>query len=144
VPIFGVIGDGRYRLQPIYVDDLAKLAVEHGRGRENTVINAIGPETFCYRDLVAMIGRAIGKPRAIVSVPRWLGYASAWVIGKFVGDVVVTRDEIEGLAANLLCVDAPPTGTTSLADWAAAHADTLGRTYASELARRKDRVSAYK
>jgi NADH dehydrogenase len=29
-PIFGVFGDGNYRLQPIYVDDLASLAVEQG------------------------------------------------------------------------------------------------------------------
>jgi len=49
----GVFGDGRYRLQPIYVDDLASLAVETGKKRENIVINAIGPETFTYRELVA-------------------------------------------------------------------------------------------
>ena len=30
-PVFGVFGDGRYRLQPIYVDDLAALAVEQGK-----------------------------------------------------------------------------------------------------------------
>ena len=30
LPVFGVFGDGQYRLQPIYVDDLAKLAVEQG------------------------------------------------------------------------------------------------------------------
>ena len=31
LPVFGVFGDGQYRLQPIYVDDLARLAVEQGR-----------------------------------------------------------------------------------------------------------------
>ena len=53
------------------------------------------------------------------------------------GDVVVTRDEIAGLMGNLLYVDAPPAGTTKLTDWAAEHADTLGRRYASELSRRR-------
>ena len=33
-PVFGIFGDGRYRLQPIYVDDLAQLAVEQGQESE--------------------------------------------------------------------------------------------------------------
>ena len=73
LPVFGVFGDGRYRLQPIYVDDLAALAVQQGKGRENIVINAVGPETFAYRELVATIGQLIGKRRPIVSVPPWFG-----------------------------------------------------------------------
>ncbi len=34
LPIFGIFGDGSYRLQPIHVDDLAALAVDQGRRRE--------------------------------------------------------------------------------------------------------------
>lgn len=144
LPVFGIFGDGRYRVQPIFVDDLAKIAVEQGKSRENVVINAIGPETFTYRELVEKIGQLIGKPRPIVSVPPWLGYAASVALGKLVGDVVVTKEEIAGLMANLLCVDAPPAGTTALTEWVKSHADTLGREYASELARRKDRRSAYR
>ncbi len=144
LPVFGVFGDGRYRLQPIYVDDLAGLAVQQGAGRDNVVLNAIGPETFTYRELVATVGRLIGRPRPIVSVPPWFGFAMARLTGWFVGDVVVTKDEIRGLMAGLLHVDAPPTGTTALTQWVKAHADTLGRRYSSELARRKDRVSSYR
>jgi NADH dehydrogenase len=143
LPVFGVFGDGRYRLQPIYVDDLASLAVEQGKKRENTVINAIGPETFTYRELVARIGQLIGRERPIVPVSPWFGYIVGRLLGTLVGDVVITKDEIEGLMANLLCVDAPPAGPTSLTEWVKAHADTLGRKYTSELARRKDHVSAY-
>jgi uncharacterized protein YbjT (DUF2867 family) len=142
-PVLGVFGDGRYRLQPIHVDDLARLAVEQGKSRENAIVNAIGPETFTYRELLATIGRLIGKPRPLVSVPPWLGYAVSWATGKVVGDVVITWDEIKGLMANLMYVDAPPAGTTVLSEWIKAHADTLGRKYASELARRMDRTSAY-
>ena len=58
-------------------------------------------------------------------------------------DVTITREEIAGLMANLLYVDAPPAGMTRLTEWAAAHADLLGRRYASELARRRDRVAGY-
>jgi NADH dehydrogenase len=144
LPVFGVFGDGKYRLQPIHADDLAALAVEYGHGRENVLINAIGPETFTYRELAATIGRIIGKPRLIVSVPPWLGYAAGRMLGAMVGDVVITREEIEGLMADLLYVDTAPTGPTVLSEWARQHADTLGRSYASELARRKDLVSAYR
>jgi NADH dehydrogenase len=45
--------------------------------------------------------------------------------------------------AGLLQVDAPPAGTTRLTEWAAANAADLGRRYASELARRRNRLEAY-
>lgn len=136
-PIFGVFGDGAYRLQPIYVDDFAELAVEQGEKRENSIINAIGPETFTYRKLVEEIGRIIGKKRPIISVSPTLGYIAGSIISKFVNDVLIIREEIEGLMADLLYVDAPPVGKTRLTDWARKHADSLGKHYASELARRR-------
>jgi NADH dehydrogenase len=142
-PVFGVFGDGQYRLQPIYVDDLAELAVKQGREAANTIIDAIGPETFTYRNLVREIGAIIGKPRPIISVPPSLGYGAGWLIGKFTGDVVITREEIDGLMQDLLCTKSPPAGSTRLTDWARAHATTLGQHYASELARRRNRQEAY-
>ena len=143
LPVFGVFGDGQYRLQPIHVDDLAKLAVEQGQLGENTIIDAIGPETFTYRGLVRQIAQIIGKKRLIVSVPPALGYMATTVLGKMLGDVIITRAEIKGLMAGLLYVDSPPAGTTRLTDWAKDHAQSLGKNYASELARRKDRLSEY-
>jgi len=142
-PVFGVFGDGSYRLQPIYIDDLAELAVEQGQSRENKIINAIGPETFTYRELAQEIGKIIGKNRPIVSVPPELGYWAARIIGWVVGDVFVTLDEIEGLMAGTLVVDTPPVGKTRLTRWIQEHAESLGQKYTSELARRKDRVSKY-
>jgi uncharacterized protein YbjT (DUF2867 family) len=143
LPVFGVFGDGRYRLQPIYVDDLAELAVQQGQAGANTVIDAIGPETFTYRDLVREIGSIIGKRRPIISVPPWVGYAAGWLIGKLTGDVVITREEIQGLMQDLLCTKSPPAASTRLTEWAQTHAATLGQHYASELARRKHRQESY-
>lgn len=136
-PVFGVFGSGDYRLQPIYVDDLARLAVEHGARDDNALVNAIGPETFTFRELVRAIGRGIGRPRPIVSLPPPLALAIGVALGTVLGDVVVTRDEVQGLMEGLLFVDAPPAGTTRLTDWARQHADQLGRHYASELSRRR-------
>ncbi len=143
LPVFGVFGDGQYRLQPIFVDDLARLAVEHGRRTENTVIDAIGPETFTYRQLVQTIGEIIGKKRPIVSVSPTLGYWAGAVLGKLTGDVVITRAEIEGLMQNLLVTTSPPAGSTPLTRWAADHRRALGHRYASELARRRNLQAAY-
>ncbi|MCC7476026.1 MAG: NAD(P)H-binding protein [Pirellulales bacterium] len=143
LPVFGVFGRGEYRLQPIFVDDLAKLAVEQGSMSENTIVDAIGPETFTYRELVRTIGEAIGKPRPIVSVPPRLGYAVGRMLGAIVGDIVITWPEIEGLMSDLLYVASPPAGTTKLSAWARTHAATLGAHYANELARRRDRKHEY-
>ena len=142
-PLFGVFGRGRYRLQPIYVDDLARLAVEQGATSDDVVIQAIGPETFSYRELVKMIGQAIGKRRLVMSLPPFLAYWFCVLVGKIVGDVFVTREEIKGLMADLLYVDAPPAGETNLSEWVACHASSLGVRYANELARRRDRQRAY-
>lgn len=138
-PVFGVFGDGNYRLQPIYVDDLAKLAVEQGQKRQNCIIDAIGPEIFTYRGLVEELATIIGKSRAIISIPPTMGYLVGWFVGKIVGDVPVTIDEIKGLLAELLYVDSPSVGETKLTDWAKNNASTLGMHYFSELARWKER-----
>jgi uncharacterized protein YbjT (DUF2867 family) len=143
LPLFGVFGAGQYRLQPMHVDDFAALAVEQGKDRSERVIDAIGPETFTYRRLVEEIGSIIGVKRPIVSVPPSIGYAVGAVLGKLVGDVMITREEVEGLMADLLVTQSPPAGTTRLTDWARQHAETLGKHYASELARRKNRQAAY-
>jgi NADH dehydrogenase len=136
-PVFGIFGDGQYRLQPIYVDDLAALAVRHGAGAENVVVHAIGPETFTFRELVTTIGRIIRHQRPLLSLPPALAYGAGVVMGVLLNDVVITRDEIRGLMDGLLFVNAPPAGHTRLTDWAAAHGEQLGRRYASELARRR-------
>ena len=137
-PVFGVFGDGQYKLQPIYVDDFASLAIQGGESSENETINAIGPETFSYRELVATMAKIIrGKKLPIVSIPDSLGLMVGNIIGLCTGDVVITKAEIEGLKSNLLYVDTPPTGTTRLTDWLHEHRDTVGVRYASELSRRK-------
>lgn len=142
-PVFGVFGDGSYRLQPIYVDDLAKLAVTQGQGSKNVIVDAIGPETFRYRQLVKKIGAIIGKNRPIVSIPDFVGYGIGRLIGRFAGDITITVEEIKGLKADLLYTNSPPAGSTKLTEWARQNANTLGINYASELARRRDRRKAY-
>ena len=142
-PVYGLFGNGRYHIQPIYVDDLAELAITQGTEHKNNIINAIGPETFSYRELVETIGQIIGVKRPLFSMPPSLGYQVSRFVSQFVDDVLVTREEIDGLMADLLHVDTPPTGSTKLTTWAQQHAAHLGHQYTSELARRRNRGVAY-
>lgn len=143
LPVFGVFGSGTYRVQPIHVGDLADLAVAQGGERAPRVIDAIGPETCTYRELVQEIARAIGVRRPIISVPPRIGYLATWLLGKALGDVVLTWDEIQGLMQGLLATDSPPVGQIKLSVWAREHAEDLGRQYASELERRRNREVEY-
>ena len=113
-------------------------------GQKDRIIDAVGPESFTYRELVTKIGEIIGRSRPIVSLPDGLAYCLGWILGKIVGDMVVTREEIEGLKKNLIHVDSPPAGSTRLTEWARENASRLGVRYASELARRIDRKRAYR
>jgi hypothetical protein len=57
------------------------------------------------------------------------------LVEPFVGDVVLTREEIDGLMANLLVSKEPPTGQTRFSEWLAQNQSILGVKYASELKR---------
>ncbi len=114
---------------------LARLAVTQGRSTDNVVLDAVGPETYTYRELVRTVARAIGKRRLILRMPNWLVLAAAKVVGWLVGDNLLTRDEVDGLRANLLASSDPPPGTTLFSEWLANHASELGVRYANEITR---------
>lgn len=144
LPVFAFFGSGEYRVRPVYVDDAAAILVEQGRLRENTEVYAFGPEEFTYRELVKMLGEAIGCRRPMIRIPVWMGSISSWFIGKLMQDIFVTREEIEALMSGLLYVPgAASTGNTRLSDWAREHADTIGKHYANEVQRHIDRRKAY-
>lgn len=134
-PVFALPGSGDYRLQPIFVEDIAAVAVRAAESLENTVLDAVGPETFTFAELVQMIADALGRSVRIVSVPPRLALLCARALSYWVRDVLLTRDEMEGLMAGLLLSDQPPAGETRLKDWLAANASTVGAIYTSELAR---------
>lgn len=136
LPVVGVFGSGDYRLQPIYVDDLARVAAEKAGSRQNEILEAIGPETFSYRELIEKVAEAIGVRRRILSISPEAGYLGCKMLGWLFGDVMITREEIHGLMENRLYVEAPALGRTKLTWWMEQNSDTLGRQYTSELARR--------
>lgn len=134
-PAFPVFRSGRYRLQPIHVEDMAEIAVEAGRGEEKITLDAAGPEVFTYEDLVELIAGKIGRRVKILHVPSWLGRLLAGLVGLWVGDVLITRDEIAGLMEDLLVSREPPRGKIGLGTWLEENAGSVGQRYASEIER---------
>lgn len=135
IPLFGIPGSGSYRIRPVSVEDLADLCLRLGSESDDRTVDAVGPETFTFEELVRLIARVIGSRARIVHVPAAVALAAASAIGRLIGDVVVTRDELEGLMAELVTTEGPATGSTALSGWLAANAGTVGRRYASEVSR---------
>lgn len=135
MPLFGLPGDGSYKLSPVYVDDLAKLAVDAVYSNENYVWDAVGPDEFTFKELVELIGRSVGVKKLLVPFPPRLALFAAQFMSLFVKDVMLTPEEVDGLMANLLISKEPARCKTSLRDWLAKHRLTVGQEYASELAR---------
>jgi uncharacterized protein YbjT (DUF2867 family) len=135
-PVFAIPGDGRYRLRPVHVEDLAELCVRLGSGEENTVVNAIGPEWFSFEDLVGEIARAVGRPYRPIHLPPALVGVLLRGLSLLTRDVVLTRDEIDGLMAELVMVEGEATCPTALTTYLEKNATEIGREYHSELARR--------
>ena len=134
-PVFAIPGAGRYQLQPIFVEDLADLAIQSANQESNLVLDAVGPEIFAFEDLVRQIATAVGaKPKFIHMSPR-AAFQMLRLVGPVVGDVVLTREEIEGLMAGLLVSKQPPPASTRFSAWLAQNARVLGKRYASELQR---------
>jgi uncharacterized protein YbjT (DUF2867 family) len=132
-PFFALPGDGLYKMQPVYVDDVADLAVEGVYSKDNYVIDAVGPDIFTFKEMVGLIGEKIGAKRPLISIPPRLALFAAQFLSLFVNDVILTPEEVDGLIAGLLVSKDPPRGKTHLADWLEANKDKVGTKYASEL-----------
>ena len=137
-PFFPICGNGNYPVQPIYAGDLADQAVAAASQAGNSVSDAAGPETLSFEALLRLIASSMGVPCRLVHTPPSLGLTLTRLVGLTMRDVVLTRDEVDGLMAGLLTSDAAPTGTTALSSWLEDNSHHLGRRYASELNRHFD------
>jgi uncharacterized protein YbjT (DUF2867 family) len=135
LPIFGLPGDGSYKLSPVYVDDLAELAVEAVYKKENYIWDAVGPDEFTFKEMVQLIGRTINANKLLAPLPPRFALWAAQLISIFVKDVMLTPEEVDGLMANLLVSKETPRCKTRLQNWLEENKSIVGKQYASELAR---------
>lgn len=132
---FAIPGSGKYQLQPIFVEDIADLALDCAPQQYNAVVDAVGPEIFTFDDLVRLIAAETHRSTKLIHVRPKTALFMLGLIEPLVGDVVLTREEIEALEANLLVSSKPATGRTLFSEWLARNASILGTTYTSELKR---------
>ncbi len=135
LPVFPLPGSGAYPVQPVHVDDLARICVEAAQADEDLVIDAAGPERMRFAELVALVRAAVNSHGPVISLPPVLMTAVARAFGLLIGDVVLTADEITGLTAGLLVSHQPPRGQIAFSHWLGQHATSLGSSYANELHR---------
>lgn len=134
-PIFAIPGSGDYRIQPVFAEDVAEIAVRMGHREDNAVIDAVGPEIYSFDELVRLIARKTRSRTKIIHIKPRLALFVARLIGYVVKDVVMTKDEIQGLMSNLLVSESPPTGQTRLSEWLEQNANRVGASYISDLQR---------
>jgi NADH dehydrogenase len=134
-PIFGIPGRGNYRLQPVAGEDVAEIATWAAEQVDNLTVDAAGPDIVYYSEMVESIAIAVGRhPRFVYMSPR-NALRAVRLLGRMVDDIVLNEPELEGLMSELLVSSERPRGTLRLDNWLLTHAETIGRTYASELAR---------
>lgn len=137
LPCVATFGWGKYKIQPIHVQDFAELAVQEAlTDTPHHIINATGQETYSFRSLWKLLAHAIGIYRPILPIPASCGYVAAHFLSMILRDTILTRDEITALCENRLASDTSPTGYRPLSTWVSEHSASLGLTYQSELQRR--------
>jgi uncharacterized protein YbjT (DUF2867 family) len=138
LPAFTIFGDGSYRVQPMTVDAFGEIVVEAiDGGHRNAILPVAGPSDWTFLEMVHAVRRAVASRALLVRAPAWFALAGLQVAGLFLGDVVLTSDEVKGLTREYLYADRPIRRGADFSAWLAdpAVASTLGRKYESELAR---------
>jgi NADH dehydrogenase len=114
LPVFGIPGDGRYRLQPMHVRDHAALLVQTGLESTNQTVDSAGPDIFAFEELVRLLRRAMGVHTLVLHLPPALAMVGANVAGRLTGDILLTRDELDDLMHDILVSHEPPRGRIRL------------------------------
>jgi uncharacterized protein YbjT (DUF2867 family) len=71
LPVYPLFGDGRTRLQPVYVDDVAAAIARVLRQTErpHPVYELAGPRVYSYEELLRTIARTAGLRPMLVRIP---------------------------------------------------------------------------
>jgi uncharacterized protein YbjT (DUF2867 family) len=137
-PAFAIPGDGKYRIQPIHGEDLAEIVFESIDARTNLIMDAAGPEIYDYNEIVQMIASVVGSKSWIFHLQPGQAVFLASIIGRLLGDVIITREEIAGLMQNKLVSSQTALGKSSFHEWLIEYSPRIGKIYASELERNFD------
>jgi uncharacterized protein YbjT (DUF2867 family) len=93
-PVTPIIGSGRQRIQPIWVDDVAAYFAEGVSKPEaaDRTFELGGPDAVTWNEFWQRLKRALGQRRPSVHVPMGLMRLNALVTERLPGNVPLTRD----------------------------------------------------
>ena len=136
-PLVLLPGTGKYGIQPVFVEDLAELAVRSATDETNSTVDTVGPEVFTYREMLELLKSKMDARCLLLPAPGPVTYAAGRILGKMLDDIVLTMDEIRGLQQDLLVSKStePAPCPTRLSEWLKENAEQLGKNYTSEVKR---------
>lgn len=135
LPLFFIFGKGRYLVQPIYIEDLAKIAVFGADNFKNKIVDIVGPEIFEFKEMINLIKTKISSKSKIIYLPSFLFQIFIPILNFLTKDIVLTKEELKALKDNLLYSKEEPLGKKKFTDWIDENKDNLGKEYFSELLR---------
>ncbi len=94
-----VVGHGRYRFRPIYVENVAECFVQALTSTKaaNRTIELVGPEELTLDQILAEVAQCIGVRKTPVHVPFWIMYVNAMMLGTVMPRPPVTTDQLRML-----------------------------------------------
>jgi uncharacterized protein YbjT (DUF2867 family) len=98
-PVTPIVGSGKQRIQPIWLDDVAAYfarALDRPEATNRT-FELGGPDVVSWDEFWARLKRALGVRRPSVHVPMALMRANALVTERLPGDIPLTRDLLKML-----------------------------------------------
>lgn len=99
LPIFPLLGDGSFKMQPVAVEDLADAlcqAVERPDVAGH-LYELAGPEGLSFRRIVRMVARALRLRRAILRLPRRLAAPALWLAARRGWPAPITPEQLDML-----------------------------------------------
>jgi NADH dehydrogenase len=126
------------RVRPVSADDLAALAVRHGSMTGDRIVDAIGPESLPFVDILRTLRDAMGVRAAFPRVPKAGVHLGSRLLAPLLRDTLISDYELQGLVRGLADVEGAATCPTRFTQWAKQHGGTLGREYHSQ--RRRSRA----
>lgn len=135
LPLFAIPGNGKYRLQPIFVEDLGELAAAAAQSSRNEILPVAGPEIYTFTGLVRFLKELVGSRARLVHAPPFIALLASKLVGLMLRDVTLNRAELQGLMEERLYIGEPALGKTRFSDWAKENKNSLGVRYAHELKR---------
>ena len=109
LPVVPVVGDGRYRMAPVAVEDVAAgfVAALRVPASEGQIYPVCGRESFTFNELLDHIGRALGRPRVCkVHSPLFLVKPLINCLQNLPG-FPLTSDQLSMLLAGNVCDPQP-------------------------------------